>query len=109
MTKKFGAANGQRIKALDEETIPIKTVEGVHRCTKFWSVVKPLISMRKVVQAGNVVVLGEKNPHIRKIETAQSSSWMSTTECRPWTCGCVFMRLVRFSAGKDSQWLQCHK
>ena len=66
-TKKFGAANGQRIKALDEETIPFKTVEGVHRCTKFWSVVKPLISMRKVVQAGNVVVLGEKNPHIRKI------------------------------------------
>ena len=26
---------------------------------------KPLISMRKVVQAGNVVVLDEKNPHIR--------------------------------------------
>ena len=26
---------------------------------------KPLISMRKVVQAGNVVVLDEKNPRIR--------------------------------------------
>ena len=29
------------------------------------NVVKPLISMRKVVQAGNVAVLDEKNPHIR--------------------------------------------
>ena len=27
---------------------------------------KPLISMRKVVHAGNVVVLDEKNPHIRE-------------------------------------------
>ena len=26
---------------------------------------KPLISMRKVVEAGSVVVLDEKNPHIR--------------------------------------------
>ena len=26
---------------------------------------KPLISMRKVVHAGNVIVLDEKNPHIR--------------------------------------------
>ena len=26
---------------------------------------KPLISVRKVVQAGNVVVLDEKNPHMR--------------------------------------------
>ena len=31
------------------------------------NVVKPLISMRKVVQAGSVVVLDEKNPHIRNI------------------------------------------
>ena len=28
-------------------------------------VVKPLFSMRKVVQAGTVVVLDVKNPHIR--------------------------------------------
>ena len=26
---------------------------------------KPMISMRRVVQAGDVVVLDEKNPHIR--------------------------------------------
>ena len=37
------------------------------------------------------------------IETAQSSSWMSIAVCAPWTCGCVFMRLVQFSAGKDSR------
>ena len=29
------------------------------------NVVKPLISMRKFAQAGNVVVLDEKKPHIR--------------------------------------------
>ena len=65
-TKKFVAANGEKIKDLGEKTIPFRSVEGVHRCFEFRSarVVKPLISMRKVVQAGNVVVLDEKNPHI---------------------------------------------
>ena len=29
------------------------------------SVVKPLISMHKVFRAGNIVVLDEKNPHVR--------------------------------------------
>ena len=50
-----------------EKTIPVKSVEGVRRCIKFRSanVVKPLISMRKVVQARNVVVLDEKIPHSR--------------------------------------------
>ena len=49
-----------------EKTIPFQSVEGVHRCIKLRSanVVKPLISKRKDVQAGNVVVLDEKNPHI---------------------------------------------
>ena len=57
-TKKFVAAAGERIRELGEKTIPFKFVEGVHNCIKFRSanVVKPLISMRKVVQAGNVVV-----------------------------------------------------
>ena len=55
------------IKHLGEKTIPFKSVEGVHRSIKFRSasIVKPLISMRQVVQAGNIVVLDEKNPHIR--------------------------------------------
>ena len=34
-TKKFVAANGERIKDLGEKTIPFKSVEAVHRCIKF--------------------------------------------------------------------------
>ena len=66
-TKQFVAANEERIKDLGEKTIPFKSVEAVHRCMKFQSasVVKPLIKMRKVVQAGNVFVLDEKNPQVR--------------------------------------------
>ena len=43
LTKKFGAANGERTKDLGEKTIPFKSVEGVHRCTQLRSanVVKP--------------------------------------------------------------------
>ena len=65
--KKFVAANGEQIKVLGEKSIPFKTNERVQRCITFRSanVVKPLISMQKVVQAGNIVVLDEKNPHIR--------------------------------------------
>ena len=65
--KKFVAANGEQIKDLDERRIPFKTNEGVQRCIMFRgaNVVKPLISMQKAVQAGNTVVLDEKNPHIR--------------------------------------------
>ena len=65
--KKFVAANGEQIKDLGEKSIPFKTNEGIQRCITFRSakVVKPLISMQKVVRAGNIVVLDEKNPHIR--------------------------------------------
>ena len=66
-TKKFVAAKREKIKYFGEKAIPFKSVEGVHRCIKFRSanVVKPLISVSKIGQAGNVVVLDEKNPHIR--------------------------------------------
>ena len=49
------------------KSIPFKTNEGVQRCITFRSanVVKPLISMQKVVRAGNTVVLDGRNPHIR--------------------------------------------
>ena len=65
--KKFVAANGEQITDLGEKSIPFKTNEGFQRCKTFRSanVVKPLVSMHKVVRAGNVVVLDEKNPHIR--------------------------------------------
>ena len=68
-SKKFVAANGEQIKDLGEKKKPFKTNEGVQRCKTFRSanVVKPLISMQKVVRAGNTVVLDEKNPHIRNI------------------------------------------
>ena len=67
--KKFVAANGEQIKDLGEKSIPFKTNEGIQRCITFRSasVVKPLISMQKAVRAGNIVVLDEKNPHIRNI------------------------------------------
>ena len=47
----------------------VKTNEGTQRAKTFRSasVVKPFISSQKVVRAGNVVVLDEKNPHIRNI------------------------------------------
>ena len=65
--KKFVAANGEQIQDLGEKNIPFKTNEGIPRCITFRSanVVKPLISMQKVVRGENVVVLDEKNPHIR--------------------------------------------
>ena len=49
--------------------IPFKTNEGIQKCITFRSahVVKPLISMQKVVRAGNTVVLDEKNPDIPNI------------------------------------------
>ena len=63
-------SSGEKIKYLGEKTIPFKSIEAVHRCIKFWSanVVKPLISMIKAVQAGNVVVLNDKNPRIRNYQ-----------------------------------------
>ena len=65
-TKIFSAADGERIQDLGERR-PYHSWKDRTGTLKFRSanVVKPLISMRKVVQAGNVVVLAEKNPHIR--------------------------------------------
>ena len=57
--KKFVAANEEQIKDLGEKTIPFKTNEGIQRCITFRSAndAKPLITMQKVVRAGNTVVL----------------------------------------------------
>ena len=67
--KKFVAANGEQIKDLGEKNIPFKTNEGIQRCITLRSanVVKPIVSVQKVVQAGNNVVLDDKNQHIRNI------------------------------------------
>ena len=52
---------------MGEKSIPFKTNEGIQRCITFRSAiaVKLVVSMQKVVRAGNIVVLDEKNPHIR--------------------------------------------
>ena len=67
--KRFVATNGAHIRDLGEKTVSFKTNDGIHRCITFRSasVVKPLISMQKVVRAGNIVVLDERNPHVRNI------------------------------------------
>ena len=58
-----------RSEAWVRRKLHFKTNEGIHRCITFRSasVVKPLISMQKVFRAGNVVVLDERNTHIRSI------------------------------------------
>ena len=108
--KKLVAVNGEKIEDLGERTVPFKSVEEVHRCIKFRSasVVKPLISMRKCKLAVSLFWL-KRIRTFETIETAQSSSWTRTKGCTPWTCGCASTKLVRFSAGKDSEWLQCRK
>ena len=65
----FVAANGEQIKDLGAKRHSIQDKRGNSRCTTFRSasVVKPLISIQKVVRTGNIVMLDEKNPHIRNI------------------------------------------
>ena len=72
--KRFVAANWEQIRDVGEKNIPVKTNEGIQRCITFTSasVVKPYISMRKIVRAGNIVVLDEKKPHIRNIRDGNS-------------------------------------
>ena len=91
-----------------EKSNPFKTNEGVQRCITFRSaiVVKPLISMLKVVRAGNNVVLDEQNPHIRNTrdgtminldvnnDVYTMDRWICLDETGP----------VQFSAGRDSEW-----
>ena len=110
--KKFVASNGEQIKDLGKKNIPFKTIEGIQRCITFRSanVVKPLISMQKVVRAGNSVVLDEKNPHIRNIRDGtviklDVSNGVYTMDM--WVCldeTGALMKQVQFSIGRDSEW-----
>ena len=66
-TKNFVAANGETIKYLGGKpyhSSPWTECTGALKIRSA-SVVKSLISIRKVVQAGSVAVLDDKNPHIR--------------------------------------------
>ena len=64
--KKLAAANGEQNRDLGEMAVPSTTNQGIHRCgtLRRGNVVKPLISMQKVVRAGNIAVLDARNPHV---------------------------------------------
>ena len=68
--KTLVATHGERIRDMGGKTVHCKTNEGIRRSIKHKSasVVKPLISMRKVVQAGGVETL----------QMARQSSWLRT-------------------------------
>ena len=72
--QKFVAVNGEQSRDVGEKRTQFKTKEGVRVCIMFRSasVTKSLISMQKVVRAGIVVVLVEKNPHIRNIRDGKT-------------------------------------
>ena len=67
--KRFVAWSSEHIRGLGEKNVPIRTNEGIQRCITFRgaSVVKPFVSIQKVVPARNIFVLDEKNTHIRNI------------------------------------------
>ena len=64
---RFVEANGRQTRHLGQKTLPFETIVGIQRFETFRSasVVKPLFSVQKVGQTGNIVVLDEKNPHKR--------------------------------------------
>ena len=79
--RKFVAANGEQIKDLGENIIPFKTNEGLLRCITFRSanVVKPRISMQKVVRAGVCTM----DMWICLDETGPVSSWQGQRIVKP--------------------------
>ena len=65
--KQYVAANGSKIADEGEKLVPAHTSAGKSITVKFRaaSVVKPLMSVRRINQAGNVVVLDDKDPYIK--------------------------------------------
>jgi len=63
----YVAANGARIKDLGEKPVEFKTSEGYARKVKFRvaNVMKPLISVSRINEAGDDVVFKGPNPHIK--------------------------------------------
>ena len=93
-------------KTLGEETIPLNTNEGIQRCITLRSaiVVKPIISMRNVVQAGHVLVLDEKNPHIRNNRDGTVIKLDVNNRLKTKNMWFASMKQVQFLAGRDSEW-----
>ena len=67
--KRFGAENGEQVRDLGEKDYSIqdKRWNSKMHNTQKCECCQTLISMQKVVPAGNVVVLDEKNPRIRNV------------------------------------------
>jgi hypothetical protein len=71
--KEYTAANGGKIKNEGQKIIPFTTVEGQELKMKVQiaEVTRMLISASKVANAGNIVNLDAKNPHIKNIKTGK--------------------------------------
>ena len=57
---------------------------------------------QKVVRAGNIVVVDEKNPHIRNTRDGTMIKLDANNGAYTLTCGLASMKQVQFSVGKDS-------
>ena len=74
--KEYTAANGGKIKNEGQKIIPFTTtVEGQELKMKVQiaEVTRMLISASKVANAGNIVNLDAKNPHIKNIKTGKET------------------------------------
>ena len=102
---RFDAANGKQFRDLGGETIPYKT-HGVslrRKTLRSASAVEAVISMQKVVRAGNISLLDEKNPHIRNAQDGtviklDANNGLCTMSM--WNC----LDGAGFSGGRDSKW-----
>ncbi len=67
------AANGGRIANKGEKLVHFQTTEGAERSVKFQvaDVTKPLISVVKITEAGNDVILSKSNPRIVNRKTGE--------------------------------------
>ena len=69
----YRGAGGELIPNEGEKDLVMKTAEGQTRRTK-WQICpvrRPLISVAKVNEASNLVLLSTKNPHVRNLASGQ--------------------------------------
>ena len=55
------------------------------------------------MQASNVVVLDEGNPHVRNSRDGRTINWTRTVVFTQWTCWSASMKRTQFSAGSKSE------
>ena len=103
----------KRIKDLGEKTIPFKSVEGVHRCMKFRCAKRCGALNLNDKGRASWRCRGAGLKRIRTLETIRDGTVIKldvntgvyTMDMRV----CLDETLVRWSAGKDSEWPECHK